>query len=218
MVLFSTILTFVSAIAAASVDPYSYHQGHSLKNCPQHAIHQQVMAGRTLNRGHVQAKLAQRIPLKAHQSNRTSQKNYNSNIGSYQPKGPSYESSQYGFDIDEMLRQVNQVREKVGAGPLRLSKSLMQAALRHSQDQAKSRRMSHTGSNGSDHSFRCRLAGYKGRGTAENVAYRQQSVTAVMKSWIKSPGHYKNIVNPQYKDFGAAMVSFYWTQNFGSGE
>ncbi|KAJ9075125.1 hypothetical protein DSO57_1039187 [Entomophthora muscae] len=60
---------FVSAIAAASVDPYSYHQGHSLKNCPQHAIHQQVMAGRTLNRGHVRAKLAQRIPLLPHQSN-----------------------------------------------------------------------------------------------------------------------------------------------------
>ncbi|KAI0230363.1 hypothetical protein L0F63_000883, partial [Massospora cicadina] len=122
------------------------------------------------------------------------------------------------FDINDMLQQVNRVRSRAGAKPLQINQKLMQAAQNHSADQAKRRQMSHTGSDGSTVLARCQRAGYKGYGLAENVAYNQRTITAVMNAWIKSPGHYRNLVNPSYQDLGAGMVNYYWTQNFGSGE
>lgn len=127
-------------------------------------------------------------------------------------------NQQPGFDINEMLRQVNRVRARAGVRPLRLNASLMQAARRHSQDQAHLHRMTHTGSNGSDPAARTRQAGYRGGGTAENVASSQRTVAQVMDAWIRSPIHYRNLVNPQLRDFGAAVVDNYWTQDFGAGE
>ncbi|KAJ9084698.1 hypothetical protein DSO57_1021602 [Entomophthora muscae] len=134
------------------------------------------------------------------------------------PPTPENSSEQGGFDINEMLKQVNRLRAKVGAGPLHINQKLMTAALRHSLDQAKSHRMSHTGSDGSDLTTRSSRVNYKYLTIAENVAFNQRSVSEVMKAWINSPGHYANLVNRQYKDFGAAMVNYYWTQNFGTSQ
>ncbi|KAJ9087152.1 hypothetical protein DSO57_1036068 [Entomophthora muscae] len=117
-----------------------------------------------------------------------------------------------------MLMQVNRVRAKTGARALRINDKLMTAAQRHSQDQANSRQMSHTGSDGSDISTRVNRVQYQYRAIAENVAYNQRSVSEVMTSWINSPGHYANLINPQYQDFGAGMSNYYWTQNFGASQ
>lgn len=233
---FLAVVASIVAIAAAPVDPYAYHRGHTLKNCPQAALHQRayyhvykhhkVASPRKTSQNRAQyqsvksshgSSRSDKPSQGAYRSDKISQAAYPSDkIDHYRSDKPKQGSYQPGFDIDEMLRQVNRVRAKVGAQPLRIHQSLMQAARHHSQDQASSRRMTHTGSNGSDHSSRCRLAGYNGRGTAENVAYNQRSVTRVMTAWIHSPGHYQNLVNPKYKEFGAGMVNFHWTQNFGS--
>ncbi|KAJ9087156.1 hypothetical protein DSO57_1036072 [Entomophthora muscae] len=127
-------------------------------------------------------------------------------------------SWQGGFDIEEMLLQVNRMRAEAGANPLRINKWLMVAAHRHSQDQARSRRMSHVGSDGSSLSTRSMRVNYDYRAIAENVAYNQRSVSEVMNSWMNSPGHYANIINPYYQEFGAGMVDYYWTQNFGTSQ
>ncbi|KAJ9075276.1 hypothetical protein DSO57_1037692 [Entomophthora muscae] len=129
---------------------------------------------------------------------------------------PDNGSDQGGVDINDMLMQVNRVRAKTGARALRINDKLMTAAQRHSQDQANSRQMSHTGSDGSDISTRVNRVQYQYRAIAENVAYNQRSVSEVMTSWINSPGHYANLINPQYQDFGAGMSNYYWTQNFGT--
>ncbi|KAJ9075126.1 hypothetical protein DSO57_1039188 [Entomophthora muscae] len=97
-----------------------------------------------------------------------------------------------------MLRTGESSREKVGAGPLRLSKSLMQSSPPLPGPSQVAPHVPHR-LQCYHHSFRCRLAGYKGRGTAENVAYRQQSVTAVMKSWIKFPSRYQASSTPSTK-------------------
>ena len=53
----------------------------------------------------------------------------------------------------------------------------------------------------------------------ENIAAGQTSASAVMKSWMNSPGHKANILNGNYTHIGVGYVqggtySRYWTQQF----
>ncbi|POM61103.1 hypothetical protein PHPALM_29935 [Phytophthora palmivora] len=83
--------------------------------------------------------------------------------------------------------------------------------------------MSHTGSDGSSMSQRITAAGFAWTAIAENVAAGQKDVTAVMKSWMNSAGHKKNILSTKYKMFGCGYAynskstyKHYWTQDFGA--
>lgn len=130
---------------------------------------------------------------------------------------------------NEVIQLVNQVRsqgrvcgnQRFGAAPpLSANGSLMNAAQSHSTDMARTRRMSHTGSNGSSMSDRAKQAGYKFRAIAENVAAGQKSSSAVVQAWLKSPGHCKNIMSPNYKEAGLGVARgsnnvLYWTMMFG---
>jgi hypothetical protein len=44
------------------------------------------------------------------------------------------------------------------------------------------------------------------------------SINEVMNGWIKSPGHCKNLMNPQFKEVGVAEDHTYWVQDFGGRE
>ncbi len=122
---------------------------------------------------------------------------------------------------DEMVARVNVERANVGVAPLQACPTLMTAAQRHSDDQAASGRMSHTGSNGSTMSQRVQAAGYTGwTALAENVAAGQPSVTSVVDAWMNSGGHRANLLSATYKHIGVgraagASGTLYWTQNFG---
>ncbi|KAF4322025.1 hypothetical protein BBO99_00006696 [Phytophthora kernoviae] len=98
------------------------------------------------------------------------------------------------------------------------------AAQGHSNDMATNNIFGHTGSDGSSMSERITAAGYVWQFAAENVAAGQVSVEAVMVSWMNSPGHRDNILNPSATMFGTALAINpgstyvrYWTQNFASG-
>ena len=119
--------------------------------------------------------------------------------------------------VIETYRAVNSIRKRHGVPPLRLDNRLVAAAREHSMDMARYKRMSHTGSKGSSPSDRARRKGYPA-GAGENVAAGQTSVKAVMASWMKSPGHRKNILSRNYKAFGSGSCKsgiWYWTQMFG---
>lgn len=83
--------------------------------------------------------------------------------------------------------------------------------------------MGHTGSGGSTVATRVAAQGFHYTSVGENVAAGQASVAAVMSSWMNSPGHRANILNPAYKFFGPgyaynskATYCHYWTQNFAA--
>lgn len=104
--------------------------------------------------------------------------------------------------------------------PLSSHPNLSNAAQAHSQDQANKRRMTHTGSDGSNVGDRAKRSGYNYNGIAENVAYGHRSARAVVLAWMCSSGHRRNIMNCQYSDMGngAAQASngqIYHTQVFG---
>lgn len=93
------------------------------------------------------------------------------------------------------------------------------AAYGHSADMAGHSFLSHTGSDGSTLSERITREGYVWRALAENVAAGYPSVGAVVQGWLGSEGHCRNIMNPQYKEIGAAYAdgtyggapARYWT-------
>lgn len=42
----------------------------------------------------------------------------------------------------------------------------------------------------------------------ENIAFGYGTVTGAMNAFIKSPGHYKNIINPEYDIAGCAIGTY----------
>ena len=50
----------------------------------------------------------------------------------------------------------------------------------------------------------------------ENIAYGYSTPEAVVKGWMNSEGHRKNILNPSFTQIGVGYVASgnYWTQMF----
>ncbi len=63
-------------------------------------------------------------------------------------------------------------------------------------------------------SFRERSTRWGLRRAGENIAAGQRSTGAVMKSWAKSPGHYRNIMAPQFRRIGTGYYRGFWVQVF----
>jgi uncharacterized protein YkwD len=101
---------------------------------------------------------------------------------------------------------VNAYRAQKGLKPLKLNAKLSEAARRHSEDLARSDRISHYGSDGSDAWDRVRKAGYGPRVTAENVGTGQQSLEEVFHGWQKSRDHDKNLLLGEAEEMGLAVV------------
>ena len=119
-----------------------------------------------------------------------------------------------------MLCLVNKERQRAGLSPLGLDSRLTSAAYAHSKDQARMRKMSHTGSDGSSASKRVSRAGYNWRSVGENVAYGYNSMAEVMRQWMNSSGHRANILGKQFTMFGSGCADAgstrYFTQTFAS--
>ncbi|ORZ38901.1 CAP domain-containing protein [Catenaria anguillulae PL171] len=147
---------------------------------------------------------------------------------------PSIPSSPVEQYQQELLNLVNNHRARIGAQPLCLTSGLIVSSQKHSNDMARGKFMSHTGSDGTDPFQRMRQVGYAGfQGAAENVAFgstggslRYETPAAVFKGWMDSPGHRTNIENKSFNQMGGARAvgacpgsgygqCAYWTQNFG---
>lgn len=121
----------------------------------------------------------------------------------------------------ELLRLHNDRRRPTGAPPLTLDDRLQRAALIQARDQARRHRLGHDGSDGSNVAVRVGRQGYSWRALGENAAEGQVDVPQVMRDWVGSPGHRRNIEDPAYTQFGGAMAAAddgtrYWTTVFAA--
>lgn len=98
------------------------------------------------------------------------------------------------------------VRMANGAGSIAFDARLASAAQAHADDMLANGFFSHTGSNGSSVGDRARAAGYNWTNIGENIALGQQSEAEAMDSWMNSPGHHANNINPNFEDFGLAKA------------
>lgn len=109
------------------------------------------------------------------------------------------------------------------AEPLTWSEPLGQAALAHSRDMAMNSLFSHQGSDRSLVGARATAAGYAWTVIGENIAAGQGRAKQVVEGWLASPSHCYNLMNPDFREMGAAYASnpqsqatIYWTQVFGT--
>jgi uncharacterized protein YkwD len=110
------------------------------------------------------------------------------------------------------------------AGPLTWNPLLGRAALVHSIDMAQKHYFNHKQPDGSLPADRATAAGYRWVRVGENIASGQRTVEDAVASWLDSPGHCANIMNPAFTEMGAAYAinpqnrnrTAYWTQVFGA--
>jgi len=107
------------------------------------------------------------------------------------------------------------------APPLGWDPRLGAVAREHSRDMAEHGALNHNSSDGRTPWDRIAAAGYPFATVAENVAAGQPDAQAAVESWLRSPGHCANIMNPEHRDFGAAGErgsdgTTYWTLKLGS--
>ena len=106
----------------------------------------------------------------------------------------------------DALNLINQYRASKGLGKVSLDATLTKIAKTHSNDLAKHDRISHYGSDGSNPWDRVERSGYRPQLAAENVGTGQLSIKEVMQGWKDSPGHNKNLLLPDAKHIGIALV------------
>jgi uncharacterized protein YkwD len=122
--------------------------------------------------------------------------------------------------VTQLVDGHNKERTKAGLGPLKLESHLVEAAQVHARDMAEHLVMTHDGSDGTNSAERVARAGYHYLTTGENVAMGYRTVKEVMKVWMESPPHKKNILNGEYTEIGVAVAygedgKPYWCTEFG---
>jgi len=110
-----------------------------------------------------------------------------------------------------MLAAVNAARAAEGVTPLMLDGRLNVAACRQAQDLAGRalhdvEALSHQGHDGSTLADRLRDAGYGFRTAAENLAAGVADPRETARLWLASEGHRRNMLNPAFRQAGAAYL------------
>ncbi|KAJ1973125.1 hypothetical protein H4R33_007008 [Dimargaris cristalligena] len=115
---------------------------------------------------------------------------------------------------NRMLDLVNNVRNQHGLRPLHLLGSLNADAKDHSLYQADINSVTHDDNRGGGADRLVREYGLQPQYWAENVALNHGGEEGAFETWMNSPGHRANILNPQATHMGIGDVDGYWTQVF----
>jgi uncharacterized protein YkwD len=109
------------------------------------------------------------------------------------------------------------------APPLAWNATLASAAEGNSRSMANNNYFDHKDRDGRTPGDRAELAGYNFQQIGENIAAGQDTAHKVVEGWLVSPGHCANLMNPQFRELGAAYATdpksdagIYWTAMFGA--
>jgi uncharacterized protein YkwD len=107
--------------------------------------------------------------------------------------------------------------------PLTLNEKLSRAAQKHSQDMSINKQLSHTTqpgainyAPGTTFDARIKQEGYTFKTAGENIAQGFSSPESVLKAWLASDGHCRNIMNPAFTEVGLGKTGSYWAQSFAA--
>ena len=123
-----------------------------------------------------------------------------------------------------MLEQVNAARKAAGRRPLAPDPHLDAAAQEHAQDMLTRAYYDHDTPEGSTPRNRVEASGYLAHKVGENIAEGEFSVEEVMSGWMGSSGHRRNLLDPEFVDFGVGLaigrfedrLRILWVQEFGT--
>ncbi len=108
---------------------------------------------------------------------------------------------------------INAFRASQGLGAIRTNVALTRAAQAHADDMAARNYFSHQspgGPNGDTFVERAQSAGCVMTSGAENIASGQTSQAAVLVGWQNSPGHRRNMLVPDYTQYGLGRSGNVW--------
>ncbi|MBN9044541.1 MAG: CAP domain-containing protein [Rhizobiales bacterium] len=122
---------------------------------------------------------------------------------------------------DDPTRMLNAFRKANGVPPVATDPTLEKAALYQAKRMATHGKMGHSIGWGEGFVARLRQAGIHGP-AAENVAEGQPDTRSVFSAWMKSPGHRRNMLDPEFGHYGLAWARpannpgmIYWSMVLG---
>lgn len=146
--------------------------------------------------------------------------------GGSTPRAPTGSWPSADASLEEQVLDLVNERRAQGAtcggqsfGPapaLDMEPALQEAARGHSYDMVVRDFFSHTNESGESPGDRIDALGYEWSGWGENIAAGQTTAESVMQSWMSSPGHCRNIMNPDFEEIGVGFHMNHWTQVFGT--
>jgi uncharacterized protein YkwD len=122
-----------------------------------------------------------------------------------------------------VIQMANAERSARGLGRLEEQDALRQAAEWMANDMAQHDTFDHTDSRGRDFVERLRAFGYDdARLMAENIGKGAESPQAAVHSWLSSPQHRRNVLDPEARDVGVGYAMGgrdrqpYWVIDLGA--
>lgn len=121
---------------------------------------------------------------------------------------------------DAVIALVNEARAKAGVAPVVKSDLLLPPANHRAEEAAE--KFSHTRPDGTQWKTVFDEFGVESSYRGENLAYGQKTAAAVMKAWMNSTGHRKNILNARFTEMAVGYYEMngvpYWSQLFIEGD
>ncbi|WP_396954195.1 CAP domain-containing protein [Neobacillus niacini] len=132
-----------------------------------------------------------------------------------QPTTPQAESTLSAYE-QKVVDLTNQERAKNGLPALKVDLTLSKMAHEKSRDMSANGYFSHTSPTYGSPFDMMKKYGISYRSAGENIAMGQRTPEEVVKAWMNSEGHRKNILSSNFNYIGVGYVSQgnYWTQEF----
>lgn len=126
------------------------------------------------------------------------------NLFSYYNPGVLGVNSQ--ITVEEIIKDTNSERQKMGLKPVSENHSLDTAATLKAQNMFEENYWAHFSPSGKDPWGFISRSGYKFSYAGENLARNFTTSQDVVKAWMSSPSHRENILNSNYQEIGIAVV------------
>jgi hypothetical protein len=111
------------------------------------------------------------------------------------------------INAENVIRYVNEAREKEGLQKLTVSEKLNEVAMAKVNDMVANKYFAHTSPKGFNPWHWFELVGYDYKYAGENLAINFVTAEAQQLAWMNSPTHRKNILNVNYKEIGVAVAA-----------
>lgn len=133
-----------------------------------------------------------------------------------QPTTTTQTTSALSVYEQKVVDLTNQERAKNGLPALKVDVTLSKMAREKSRDMSANGYFSHTSPTYGSPFDMMKKYGISYRYAGENIAMGQRTPEEVVKAWMNSEGHRKNILSPNFNYIGVGYVAQgnYWTQEF----
>ena len=125
-------------------------------------------------------------------------------VGSVYPSVLGYATN---IQVEQLLAETNSKRQSAGLAPLTLNQQLSQAAAGKAADMFGNDYWAHVSPQGKTPWDFIVGAGYRYSVAGENLAKNFQDSAGVVNAWMNSPTHKENLLKPNYKEVGFAVVN-----------